>query len=100
MSAFLRERGHDARRGQQFSGSPESPDVVSQSLSQFHIEAKRVEKLNMADAMAQATKDAGPKIPLVIHRKNHGEWNVNMRLEDFLCLLNLQRAITGCETAK
>lgn len=81
----LRKAGHDARRGQQFSGLGESPDVVS-SLP-FHFEVKRTESLSLYTAMAQAIRDAAPgKPPVVAHKRNGKEWLVVMRLEDFLTL--------------
>ena len=56
----LRENGWDARRGQQFSGGAESPDVVCESLGWLHQEVKCVERLNIEDAMAQARRDGRP----------------------------------------
>lgn len=85
----LREAGFtDARRGQQFAGGTDSPDVVCESLSGFHFEVKRVESLNIGNAMAQAIRDAsGKKTPTVAHKKNHGEWLVTMRAEDWLAVV-------------
>ena len=60
----LRENGWDARRGQQFSGGAESPDVVCESLGWLHQEVKCVERLNIEDAMAQARRDAQGKVPM------------------------------------
>jgi Holliday junction resolvase len=57
--------GYDARRGQQFSGSPDSPDVVCPQLSGFHFEVKAVERLTVNEAMAQAVEDAGDKTPAI-----------------------------------
>src|SRR5436190_24349394 len=54
----LRANGYSARRGQQFSGSPDSPDVVCDALSWIHFEVKAVERLNIEDAMEQARGDA------------------------------------------
>jgi hypothetical protein len=53
----LRARGYAARRGQQFSGSPESPDVICDDLNWIHFEVKAVERLNIEDAMDQARRD-------------------------------------------
>lgn len=87
LAHYLSDKGFTARRGQQYSGSPDSPDVVCESLSQFHIECKRVEKLNIDSAMHQAIEDSGEdKIPVVMHRKNREEWKVTMLLDDFLKL--------------
>ena len=61
----------DARRGQQFAGGTDSPDVVLPNMEWLHIEAKHVEKLNIYKAMEQAKRDAGEgKIPTVFMRKN------------------------------
>jgi Holliday junction resolvase len=78
FSALLRAHGFDARRGQQFSGSPDSPDVVSAALPWLHIEVKRVEHLNLAEACAQAKRDAGAKPWIVAHRKNRGPWMITL----------------------
>jgi len=84
----LTENGYPARRGQQFSGSPESPDVVCEALAKFQIECKLVEALNIHKAIAQARNDAGEgQIPTVMHKKNRTEWLVTLPLDDFLELL-------------
>ena len=75
--------GYDARRGQQYSGI-EGQDVVG--LPGVHVEVKRVERLNIEDAMAQAVRDAGEKVPIVAHRKNNCKWLVTMRAEDWFDL--------------
>lgn len=84
-AAFLREHGIGARRGQQFSGSKDSPDVVH-DLEGFHLEVKRTERLSLYDAMAQAVADCGERVPVVFHRRNHSDWLVILRAEDFLKL--------------
>ena len=48
--------GCEARRGQQFSGSPDSPDVMT-NLPGLHIECKRVERFNLYDALAQSAQN-------------------------------------------
>ena len=73
--------GCEARRGQQFSGGKESPDVV-QSISGIHLEVKRVERGNPHAWMAQAIYDAGDQVPVVLHRKNHRDWLCIVRLSD------------------
>ena len=78
FAAFLREHGFDARRGQQFAGGADSPDVVSASLSWLHIEVKRVEHFNLAKACAQATRDAAGKPWIVAHRRNRKPWFITM----------------------
>lgn len=54
----LRAHGYMARRGQQFAGSPDSPDVVCDELKWAHFEVKNVEHLNVYDGMEQAERDA------------------------------------------
>ena len=64
----------DARRGQQFAGGTDSPDVVLPNMEWLHIEAKHVEKLNIYNAMKQSKGDCGSgKIPTVFMRKNGEE---------------------------
>lgn len=88
LAHFLTAHGYPARRGQQFSGSPDSPDVVCKSLSRFQIECKLVEALNIHKAIAQARGDCGPdQTPVVMHKKNRTEWLVTMPLEDFMDIL-------------
>lgn len=83
----LRENGYDARRGQQFSGSPDSPDVICESLPWLHNEVKCVEKLNLQAALEQAVQDAGEKVPIVASKRNGKDWIVSMRSSDFFRLL-------------
>jgi Holliday junction resolvase len=74
--------GIDARRGQQFRGGPDSPDVVS-SLPGLHIEVKRTEAFRLYAALEQASSDTGPgQVPLVLHRKNRHPWVLVLRLDD------------------
>jgi Holliday junction resolvase len=83
----LRAEGYTARRGQQFSGSPDSPDVISEDLPWIHFEVKAVERLNIEDAMDQARRDSAEKIPIVAHRRNFRPWLVTMTAEVFFKFL-------------
>ncbi len=74
----LRAHGYPARRGQQFAGSPDSPDVVCDALKWIHFEVKSVERLNIQDAMDQARRDAGGKVPIVAHRRSFHDWLITM----------------------
>lgn len=85
LSLTLRELGYEARRGQQFSGKNGDADVVG--LPMVHIECKRVEHLNIDDALDQSVRDARDgEIPVVMHRKNHTPWKVTMLLSDWIRL--------------
>lgn len=73
--------GCQARRGRQFSGSPDSPDVIT-DLDGIHIECKRVERLYLYQALEQSRHDAGEgEIPVVIHRKNREKWVAIVELD-------------------
>ena len=83
----LRANGYAARRGQQFSGSPDSPDVISEDLPWIHFEVKAVERLNIENAMDQARRDCGRKVPIVAHRRSFRPWLVTMTAEVFFSFL-------------
>lgn len=94
FASLLREHGFDARRGQQFSGGADSPDVVSEALAWLHVEVKRVQHLNLTDACVQAEGDCGRGAPaghkkpwIVAHRRNHAPWLITMRAETFFNFL-------------
>ena len=83
LARKLREYGYDCRRGQQYCGANGDADVVG--LEGIHIECKRVERLNIEDAIAQAKRDAREgELPAVFHRKNNHEWLVTMPLPDWV----------------
>ena len=85
---FRRLFGVDARRGVQYSGGTDSPDVVT-DLPGVHIEVKRTERLSLYPAMKQAAMDAGDKVPVVCHRANRQEWVAIVRLNDLPQLASL-----------
>lgn len=82
-ASFCRDQGYEARRTAQYCGNTgEASDVVG--LPGIHIEVKRVERLNLDDAMSQAIRDSQElKIPIVAHRKNNSPWLVTMRAEEW-----------------
>ena len=82
VAGLLRSYGYDARRGVQYHGGEDSPDVVG--LKGMHIEVKRTETLRLYDALSQSKADAGDDLPIVIHRKNNCEWVVIQPLEDWI----------------
>lgn len=84
IAKILREYGFDCRRGQQFSGASGDADVVG--LDGIHLEIKRVEKLNIYNAINQAKNDTKGGKPTVMHRKNRCEWLVTMTLDDWMDL--------------
>ena len=63
--------GVTARRGVQYQGGPESPDVVLEGVP-IHVECKRVERLDLYAAITQANADASSDaVPIVWHRRNN-----------------------------
>jgi Holliday junction resolvase len=92
LAKILREHGYECRRSQQYAGgTEESADIIG--LPHIHIECKRVEKLNIDDAMEQAHNDAMEvfkdcikltKLSAVFHRRNGKEWKVTMYLDDWM----------------
>lgn len=83
LARVLRSLGYDCRRGQQYSGANGDADVVG--LPGIHIECKRVERLNLTEAMKQARRDALPgEFPVVFHRRNDEPWMVTMPLESWI----------------
>ena len=85
LARTLREYGYGSRRGQQYCGANGDADVVG--LPGVHIECKRVEKLNISEAMQQSQRDARPgEMSTVFHRKNREQWLVTMPLGDWIKL--------------
>lgn len=83
---FLRERGFKARRGQQYSGTETTADIISELP--FHFEVKRRETFSLYPSIEQAKSDCGNGTPVVVHRKSRKPWVVVMYADDFLELVN------------
>lgn len=83
----LKEHGFATRRTVQYNGKADEGDADLKGLDGIHIECKRVEKLNLYDAIGQAIHDAKDgELPTVFHRKNNSEWLVTMKLDDWVKL--------------
>lgn len=83
LANVLKEYGYECRRGQQFCGANGDADVVG--LPNIHIECKRVERLNIDNAMKQSSRDARDgEVPVVMHRKDRHPWLVTMAMGDFM----------------
>lgn len=96
FAAFCREQGYDVRRTAQYCGNTgDAADVVG--LPGIHVEVKRVERLDLDKAMSQAIHDAQKMgaIPIVAHRKNHGEWRITLNAEDFFAIYREWEASNG-----
>ena len=86
LAGILQQYGYQIEReGTKTFG--EVPDLTG--LPGIHIEVKRVERLNVPEAMRQAIKDSvwfRDGAPTVFHRRNREGWLVTMRLEDWVKL--------------
>lgn len=86
LADVLRGYGYDIERGGSLSFG-NRPDLTG--LPGIHIEVKRVERLNISEAMGQAIQDANrfhDGAPAVFHRRNRQTWLVTMRLSDWIRL--------------
>lgn len=83
LAEYLAAEGYQTERGGYCFG--EKPDLIG--LDGIHVEVKRVEKLNILEAMKQASADAEKfqdGIPVVFHRRNRSPWLITMTLRDWL----------------
>ena len=94
FASLLKTHGVLARRGQQFSGGGDSPDVVH-NLTNVHFEVKRVEgSKQLYNWLEQAKRDRkGHALPIVAHRRNNEEWVAVLPMEDLLKLLLIREGL-------
>lgn len=86
LTMILQDEGYNVTRGESQSYGTE-PDISG--LPGIHVECKRVERLNVEEAMQQAERDAkrfDDGDPAVFHRRNRCKWLVTMRLETWMKL--------------
>lgn len=78
----------DVHRTAQTNGKLEHSLADCEGLDGIHIEVKRVERLNIDEAMEQSIRDLKTKkekrIPVVFHRKNRKPWKATMLFEDWV----------------
>lgn len=87
VAGILREYGYEARRGLQYQSGQVEADVVG--LPGYHLECKRVERLNIHAALEQSQNDARPgEIPVVVHRRSREEAYITMPFKAFLEVLH------------
>lgn len=92
LAGILKKYGYDCCRGQQYCGINGDADVIG--IPGLHIECKRVEKLNIDDALEQSIRDAKDgELPVVMHRKNRKPWKVTLELDEFMKLLKAARKV-------
>ena len=89
---ILQQHGDAYRNEQRYIGGSGNPDIsFSCGCHRFHVEAKRVERLNLHAAIQQAERDAVEgQTPIVMHRRNREPWYATLTLSDFLSLLEVK----------
>ena len=102
FSHFLKARGIEARRGQQFAGGTDSPDVIAGGvLRDFHIEVKNTQVTNIYGWLAQACTDMDLcKTPVIAHKKNGKPWVAILDMRDFISLLVKSQGTNYAEVLK
>lgn len=80
----------DVHRTAQTNGKLEHSLADCEGLDGIHIEVKRVERLNIDEAMEQSIRDLKTKkekkLPAVFHRKNRKPWKATMLFDDWVKL--------------
>ena len=89
LAAYLTSLGYPARRGVQYHGGTDSPDVVADGLEAVHIECKGVQDIDLGtqalrDAYGQSEAEAGGKLPVVFWRRNGRPWALTWRMDGVL----------------
>jgi Holliday junction resolvase len=98
LAAILGEYGYSCDRGGSYSMG-DVPDLTG--LPGVHIEVKRVEKLNVMEAMEQSIRDSermADGVPALFHRRNRKPWLVTMRLEDWLQFYKMEQSMDKMQT--
>lgn len=87
LAQVLTDAGFPARRGQQFKGGENSPDVLCPTLNRWHLESKFTEQLRLRDWLAQVERDCGTKPWIIGWKRKFGPWLAIVKLDDLLDLL-------------
>lgn len=90
VAHLMIDAGFDARRGQQFKGTEDSPDVIH-DMTGFGIEVKYVENysVNQLYTALDKQQEDGPEDEdaLLFYRRNNKEWIVVMDAVRFLAIM-------------
>lgn len=93
VMAMLRQYWPDACRNLDQCRESEVLDSKSDALNTtgVHFQIKRVERLNIWEALRQAQSEAAHfDIPVVAFRRNRGQWYGALPLDELLALLALR----------
>lgn len=91
VARMMREHGIPARRGVQYQGTPDSPDIVHALDPLAFIEVKLTNRLSLESWYDQATVDAGHRMPVILHRrtKPRMKWRATLSLPHLLFILDI-----------
>ena len=86
---YCKTKGFDVRRTAQYNGKELESLADCVGIAGIHIEVKRVEHLNIDNAIDQAIRDNKVKgdLPIVAHRKNNRPWLITMTADDWFKLV-------------
>jgi hypothetical protein len=88
----------DCRRGRQYAGHPDAPDVVG--IPGAHLEVKVRQAGNVTRWLEEAAEDGGPeRVPLVMHKRNGEVFKITFFASDIWRLYRLLSAAQsrGCD---
>ena len=90
----------ESNRTAQHCGDSGDSDVLIHQLPQVFAEVKRVERLNVQEAMDKAARQAevAGKIPVLFHRRNRQPWLVTLKLDQlpqFAEMLEAAKCMSG-----
>lgn len=88
VAALMREHGFEARRGQQYRGGDDSPDVVH-NVPGLHVEVKFRQRFSIYEALDKADEEApNDRLQAIFHRQVRKPWLVTLYAHDFLEFMN------------
>ena len=92
VANILISLGFPARRTAQYCGNTgDASDVVG--VDGFHLEVKRCETIRLPEWIAQAERDCGGKIPVVLFRRSKEPWRAVIPMIDLFQLIAESRGI-------
>ena len=97
LAQVLRDWGYEARRGQQFAGGTDSPDVVAPEFP-WHIEVKNTKTVQLMKWMEQSKNDSPwDKEHCVCYKPPGKPWVFVCELEPLLKRLRSYEAMDDSE---
>ncbi len=88
---LIKRYGFEARRGQQFRGGADSPDVIH-NIPNVFVEVKYREKFSLYPALEQAQVETIDQAPVVFHRRSGKPWVAIMDARHFMGFMQQWRA--------